>query len=132
MKFKRFMFKTSLKEEASLNVVPLIDIIFTILIFFLLIYGLSTFAISEVESEDITIPKAKLSTTFELDKTIFIEIKKGSIYVSKKLVQLNEIPYLIKNKGKPEELSCAIISDKETTYDIFTPLILKIKESGVK
>ncbi len=132
MKFRTPSFKTNLETEHRLNLVPIIDIIFTILIFFLLLYAFSKIVSIEAETEEITIPQADISESLELENTVIIEIKDNSIYIEGVLSPIQDIQKYVLRKGKPKEVNCVIMGEQNTTYNVFTPIILELKKIGVK
>lgn len=132
MKLRTPSFKTNLETEHTLNLVPIIDIIFTILIFFLLLYAFSKIVTIEKESEEITVPQADIAESLELENTVIVEIKDNNIYIEGKLSSIKDMRGYVIKKGKPEEVNCIIMGEQDTTYNVFTPIILELKKIGVK
>lgn len=128
MKFRR-----SNRTKLNTNLIPLIDVIFVILIFFLVLFRFSSFDVDENENEETGKFTNKLSKTLELEKTIFIEMNQdGKIFVDLKAVSISDLARIIKAKNtNPKDISCLLIVDRDATYELFSPLFLRLKELGI-
>lgn len=126
-------FRVSNKVELKTNLIPLIDVIFVILIFFLILYRFSTFDVAQSSDDSINIPEGNLSSTLQLKSTVFIEMSMdGKIFINGKATSIGNIQNIIKTIGEPESISCILIIDEDASYEFFSPLLLRLKSIGFR
>ena len=115
------------KELISINITPLIDIFFLLLVFFML-------ATSFIQKSTIEVNLSANEAT-ELDKekntlTIIIN-KKGTVYFNKKIINTNEIKNLIKsNLKKNPEYKILIKTHKKIPVQKVIRLIEEVRLAG--
>ena len=115
------------KELISINITPLIDIVFLLLVFFML-------ATSFIQKSTIEV-NLSANTATELDKekntlTIIIN-KKGIVYFNKKIINTNEIRNLIKsNLKKNPEYKILIKTHKKIPVQKVIRLIEEVRLAG--
>jgi len=115
------------KELISINITPLIDIVFLLLVFFML-------ATSFIQKSTIEVNLSANEAT-ELDKekntlTIIIN-KKGTVYFNKKIINTNEIKNLIKsNLKKNPEYKILIKTHKKIPVQKVIRLIEEVRLAG--
>lgn len=109
------MRRTRLEEEAQINITPLIDIIFILLLFFVLT---TTFDLNEMKSIDLQLPEAYSSAekgAFEFFNVLINA--KNELYLEQKIVSLEELTEQIKSSFlRNPSLKAAILADKSATH----------------
>ncbi|PPR15019.1 MAG: hypothetical protein CFH33_01681 [Alphaproteobacteria bacterium MarineAlpha9_Bin3] len=117
------------KRNIDLNVAPLIDIVFLLLIFFMLTSEFTDFKtidmISPNQSNTI-IQKSKLPIIINLSEKGLIEIDNVSI-------ALTDLPFTIKNKLKNSENDKIVISTlNETKINLLINIVDMIRSLGIE
>ena len=88
------------EEDESINVSPLIDVVFILLIFFIVSATFVT-----LPGVDVKRPRVEKSTSLQKNSVLFALSEKNEIFHAGKSVQLNEvgplITHAIKEKEKP-------------------------------
>lgn len=124
------MVRRSSDEEININITPLIDIVFLLLLFFVLT---STFDIKEERSLDINLPEASSGAEIKTDSffKIFIN-EKNEIYVGSKVVSIEELQTetqkAIKN-GISERTG--ILADRKTEHGTVVKVMDLLRKNGI-
>ena len=88
------------EEDESINVSPLIDVVFILLIFFIVSATFVT-----LPGVDVARPRGENATSLQKNSVLFALSDKNQIFHAGKSVQLDDVPTLIvqaiKDKGKP-------------------------------
>ena len=121
-------FKTRLKDKPRIDIIPMIDVIFFLLIFFMLF---TTFKTTPY-GLDIKLPQSTTSTKNE-DQSISVNIdKEGNFIFDDVRVSETEFGLIVKQKINLVPHIVAIINaDKETPYDYVIQAIDIMRKSGV-
>lgn len=113
------------RESAKLDLTPLIDVVFLLIIFFMVTTTFNNFG-----SVQIDLPSSTIQQT---DKTKSIEIiidKDGNYHISEDgkitQIQFSEIDYYLKTAKE-----ATVSADKNLKYQVIMDVITKIKENGV-
>ncbi|MBW1977035.1 MAG: biopolymer transporter ExbD [Deltaproteobacteria bacterium] len=122
-------FKTTKKEEPSLGIAPLIDIVFLLLIFFMVT---SHFDIAS--GVRIQLPKvSKMTYEQQKDKVTLIIDKSGLIYVGGKKIGARELmkklKYLVIEKGL---IQVVLQADKDVRHGVVVETMDIAKRAGVR
>ena len=117
------------RREASIPLSPMIDMIFLLLVFFIL----STMFMSEVHTINIKMPIAK-NTTVQHNNTFSVSLKKdGSIWLQDKPTDVESLVLEAAIESKRDDKFAVVIrADKEVDYGKVIELLDKLKTSGVK
>ena len=99
------------RESISPDLTPLIDVIFIILIFFIV----SSVLKKEETALFITLPTSQASQKVPKTKQLIIEISKNNFSLEGKIISLKELENRLKSLEKKKQ-PITIRSDKETTY----------------
>tara|TARA_B100000212_G_scaffold295236_1_gene238226 strand:- start:124 stop:528 length:405 start_codon:yes stop_codon:yes gene_type:complete len=100
------------EENIQVNILPMIDIIFVILSFFII----SSLFLTKINSIKINLPESSTSIT-EKSKTLIISINSDEqIYLKDKLISINDLPTFI----------------KASLGELETPLIILRADASVK
>lgn len=113
------------RESAKLDLTPLIDVVFLLIIFFMVTTTFNNFG-----SVQIDLPSSTIQQT---DKTKSIEIiidKDGNYHISEDgkitQIQFSEIDSYLKTTKE-----ATVSADKNLKYQVIMDVITKIKENGV-
>ena len=113
------------RESAKLDLTPLIDVVFLLIIFFMVTTTFNNFG-----SVQIDLPSSTMQQT---DKTKSIEIiidKDGNYHISEDgkitQIQFSEIDSYLKTAKE-----ATVSADKNLKYQVIMDVITKIKENGV-
>ncbi|ATV36751.1 biopolymer transporter ExbD [Fusobacterium pseudoperiodonticum] len=113
------------RESAKLDLTPLIDVVFLLIIFFMVTTTFNNFG-----SVQIDLPSSTIQQT---DKTKSIEIiidKDGNYHISEDgkitQIQFSEIDSYLKTAKE-----ATVSADKNLKYQVIMDVITKIKENGV-
>ncbi len=129
MKFDKFKKKDKLK----VNLVPLIDIIFVTLIFFLVLYRFSSFNPTEFSENAENLTQGDLSKTFELENTKIIEVDfNARIFINHNQIEENTISSLKRQIPSPNDTNCILLVDDNVSYEEFGKLVNNLESIGVK
>ena len=118
-------FKRPDKPLEMVNLIPMINLIFLLLIFFLL-----TGVISKKDSNDISRPESEFGNEVEIDnQNIVLTInKKNEILYENKKVKIEELSNFILSKNKKYILDL----DKESSIYSFNRIVKLLKEKDIK
>ena len=113
------------RESAKLDLTPLIDVVFLLIIFFMVTTTFNNFGSVQVD-----LPSSTIQQT---DKTKSIEIiidKDGNYHISEDgkitQIQFSEIDSYLKTAKE-----ATVSADKNLKYQVIMDVITKIKENGV-
>ena len=126
--FKSVRSKKSSKEQAEIKIAPLIDMVFILLIFFIV----TTSFISET---GLTVERPEARSSQSLDsESILIGIgASGEIYISGQRVGLFSLRPLVEHKLKSNpKLSTILVADKSISAELVVRVMDEIRLSGVK
>ena len=121
-----FTKKISTSPEANLDLTPIVDVVFNLLIFFAL-----SLNFSEITSSlNIKLPKAKSSETLsELQIVISIE-KNNKIYINDKPFFYDQVSNHLSNEDKNKTI--VIKADKTIDHGFVVKIMDLVKSSGFK
>lgn len=122
------MFKSTLKKKSSINIIPMIDVIFFLLVFFMLF---TTFRTTP-HGIDLQLPKA-VTVTEQENKNMVVDIsEKGEIYFDGKKISLNELNSIAENKYKSNnEIVVIINADREVKYKNIISVMDSLRQAGI-
>ena len=113
------------RVETSLNVAPLVDIVFLLLIFFLLT---STFMQPGIE---LTLPEARNSETQESEETVVQITKEGGLYLDAQPVSWEDLKTRLRNRMAAEpERTVIVKADKDVPFGFFVRVMDLSREVG--
>ena len=118
-------FKKPNKTLEMVNLIPMINLIFLLLIFFLL-----TGVVSKKDSNDISRPESEFANEVEIDNQniVFTINKKNEILHKNKTVKLEELSNFILSKNKKYILDL----DKASSIHFFNRIVKELKEKDIK
>ena len=115
-------------EEAEINITPMLDIVFIMLIFFIV-----TTSFTKETGAAIVKPLAVQAESLR-NGTILIGIRSNDdIYMSKRLIELREVRSMVERaKAENPEGSVVIVADKESRIGLVTQVMDQVKMAGVE
>jgi len=106
-------FRREQEENYSLELTPLIDVVFLLLIFFMV----STAFVDFPRRMDINLPTSKAASDDEVVKNLEIEMTKDKkVYVKGRRISLQQLETSLSNLKKPQEVKTIIRADKDIAY----------------
>lgn len=116
------------RKEARIEMLPLIDIVFLLLVFF--IYAMLSMAVHR--ALPIALPK---SGTAEIDNRPLMAVSityEGDIYIDKQPVELKDLQELLQNKTVTErEKGVQVFADRLVEYQRLFMVLDSIKKAGI-
>lgn len=115
-------------EDAEINITPMLDIVFIMLIFFIV-----TTSFTKETGAVITKPMAEQAENLR-NGTILIGIKPNDdIWMSKRLIELREVRSMVERaKAENPEGSVVIVADKDSRIGTITQVMDQVKLAGVQ
>ena len=115
-------------EDAEINITPMLDIVFIMLIFFIV-----TTSFTKETGAVITKPIAEQARNLR-NGTILIGIRSNDdIWMSKRLIELREVRSMVERaKAENPEGSVVIVADKESRIGLVTQVMDQVKLAGVE
>jgi len=115
-------------EDAEINITPMLDIVFIMLIFFIV-----TTSFTKETGATINKPIADQAIALR-NGTILIGIRSNDdIWMNKRLVELREVRSLVERaKAENPEGSVVIVADKESRIGVVTQVMDQVKMAGVE
>lgn len=123
-------FRKEAEEDYSLQLTPLVDVIFLLLIFFMV----STAFIDFTRRLDIQLPEAKAAQVVEKVKSFVIEMGVDKkIHLNGKLVTMESLETQIKSEMKTAARGSAIIkADKRLPYGNVVKVLGIVKDAKIR
>lgn len=123
-------FRKEAEEDYSLQLTPLVDVIFLLLIFFMV----STAFIDFTRRLDIQLPEAKAAQVVEKVKSFVIEMGiDKKIHLNGKLVTMESLETRIKSEMKTAARGSAIIkADKRLPYGNVVKVLGIVKDAKIR
>lgn len=120
--------QTQIKRRVRIEMLPLIDIVFLILVFF--IYAALSMAVHR--GIPVILPK---STTAKIDKKLILSVTvkaDGTIYLDKEPVSLKNLSRALEKKaGRQKETGVLLFSDRSLPYQNLFQVLDHIRMSGL-
>jgi len=117
------------KNEAKFEIVPILDVLFTLLIFFILYSVILTPNLKK--NLEVSLPKAK-SGVNQVTETVTISIlSTGQVFVNQKEVPIDDVSNEIKAKMAGSSLiHVAISADRTILYDSIVKVLDQVRLGG--
>ena len=115
-------------EDAEINITPMLDIVFIMLIFFIV-----TTSFTKETGAVITKPEAEQAISLR-NGTILIGIKPNDdIWMSKRLIELREVRSMVETaRAENPKGSVVIVADKDSRIGTVTRVMDQVKMAGVQ
>ena len=115
-------------EDAEINITPMLDIVFIMLIFFIV-----TTSFTKETGAVITKPEAEQAISLR-NGTILIGVKPNDdIWMSKRLIELREVRSMVEQaRAENPKGSVVIVADKDSRIGTVTQVMDQVKMAGVQ
>ena len=115
-------------EDAEINITPMLDIVFIMLIFFIV-----TTSFTKETGAAITKPEAEQAISLR-NGTILIGVKPNDdIWMSKRLIELREVRSMVEQaRAENPKGSVVIVADKNSRIGTVTQVMDQVKMAGVQ
>ncbi|MTI60629.1 MAG: biopolymer transporter ExbD [Firmicutes bacterium] len=122
------MFKTTLKKKSSINIIPMIDVIFFLLVFFMLF---TTFRTTPT-GIDLQLPKAVTISEQDSDNLIIDISENGDLYFENKKISINRVREIAATYYQNNNDTIAIINaDEQVLYKDIIAVMDNLRQSGI-
>ncbi|MFW6309396.1 MAG: ExbD/TolR family protein [bacterium] len=122
------MFKPSHKKKTSINIIPMIDVIFFLLVFFMLFTSFRT----NPYGMEMNLPEAVTSTEESKENTVINISEDGDFYLNDEEMSVSEIAATTRNLFDKEESEAVIINaDRDSRYNSIIQLMDSLREVGI-
>ena len=117
-------FKEEKKEQAQINILPMIDVIFAILSFLII----SSLYLTKINTIPLQLPLS--GSTSRLDKkSLIISIdKKNNIYLNQEITNIKKLRLDLQNIIKSENQNIILSADKDISYGEFIKVLDILKD----
>ena len=116
--------------ELVVNMTPLIDVVFLIIIFFILLINFS-----ELHIRNVKLPKADEARESQVDKRLKIPITiktDGFIFLDRKRVPLEDLARALKEKRAVQHgLTIEIRADEDVPYETIKQVMIKMAQAQI-
>ena len=115
-------------EEAEINITPMLDIVFIMLIFFIV-----TTSFTKETGAEITKPMAEQALALR-NGTILVGVRSNDdIWMNKRLIELREVRSMVEQaKAENPKGSVVIVADKDSRIGTVTLVMDQVKLAGVE
>mgnify|MGYP001177437643 CR=1 FL=1 len=110
-------------EDSAINVSPLIDVVFILLIFFIVSATFVT-----LPGVDVSRPKVQNASSLQKNSVLFALSEKSEIFHSGEMVELSEVSPLIRLAIKDKDKPVVIEVDKWADATVLTKLVSEAKK----
>lgn len=109
----------------QINIVPMIDVIFAILTFFIM----STLFLGRFEGLAVNLPKAKSAKPQKVIRATVTLDRSGNLYLNKNRLQVEELPNSIRKISQPgQDLVVVLNADGSVTHDRVVTVMDQIRQ----
>ena len=110
-------------EDSAINVSPLIDVVFILLIFFIVSATFVT-----LPGVDVSRPRVQNASSLQKNSVLFALSEKSEIFHSGEIVELSEVSPLIRLAIKDKDKPVVIQVDKWADATVLTKLVSEAKK----
>lgn len=109
----------------QINIVPMIDVIFAILTFFIM----STLFLGRFEGLTVTLPKAQSAQPQKVVRATVTLDKEGNLYLNKTLMKVEDLPLAIGQLSEPgKDLVVVLNADGSVTHDRVVAVMDRVRQ----
>lgn len=122
------MYKSTLKKKSSINIIPMIDVIFFLLVFFMLF---TTFRTTPT-GIDMELPRA-VTVSQQKDENIIIDIDRtGKIYYQGEILSATSLQQIATEKfAKNNQIVAIINADQNVMYKHIVAVMDNLRQVGI-
>ena len=123
------MAKHEFKDDSSINITPLIDILFILLLFFILT---STFDLENERAIDVTLPETQSEQVVETPEIFRIVLDSDNrIYVNSQEISLNQLKEMAAVRDTSTDFVTVISADEEASHGVVMSVLDILRLSGI-
>ena len=120
--------KARMEHSPQFMIIPMIDIIFFLLVFFMM----STLYMTNQETIPVSLPAAK-SASSDVVKSLQVTVASdGQLYLGKDAMSLAELKAQLLREAKSADIAVALRADKSVDYGTFIGVMDELKTSGIQ
>jgi len=122
-------FDRRLKSSAQIDMTPLIDVVFQLVIFFMI-----TSVFKVAPGINVDLPTSTSAQTVKTNEMRILAVSEDEIYVNNTRSNLKGLPVIIQKitEGKnPEEMRAILEADKEITYQLVVSILDVCRKTGI-
>ena len=121
---------TEAEQAPQINILPMIDVIFTILIFFIV----STLFLTRSQGLSVNLPKAETTQTQQREKVNLTIEADGDIFLNQELIEFNRLETELRSLIDPKTESLVILNaDRESKHGLVIEVMDILRQiEGVK
>jgi biopolymer transport protein ExbD len=119
-----------LEQPAHINIVPLLDVLFAVLTFFIM----SSLLLTKLETLSVSLPKAKNSQPQLTSKASLTINDKGELFLNRQPVQASQVVAAVQRLQQPDQpLTIVLNADRSINYGSAVEILDQIRQvPGVK
>jgi biopolymer transport protein ExbD len=122
------MFKPTLKKKTSINILPMIDVIFFLLVFFMLFTSFR----STPQGLNMQLPRAVTATEQKSQNVVINIDQSGNIFYQGEELPLDQVVAMLNKKlNNTQELTAIINADKDTRYKHVINVMDRLRKAGI-
>jgi biopolymer transport protein ExbD len=122
-------FERRLRTSAQIDMTPLVDVIFQLVIFFMI-----TSVFKVAPGINVDLPTSSSAQTVKTNEMRIMAVSEDEIYVNKDRSSLKGLPLIIQKNAegkKPEELRAILEADKQSTYQLVVSILDVCRRTGI-
>lgn len=117
-----------MSQLPQIMIIPMIDIIFFLLVFFMM----STLYMTSQESIPVNLPMAA-SARQDVVKSLQVTVAAdGNLYLGKEAMQLPQLKAQLLREAKSADIAVTLRADKDVDYGTFIAVMDELKTSGIQ
>ncbi len=114
--------------KSIINLTPMVDMLFLILLFFLV-----TSSFSEQPNIKLELPSTKYAATSKLEERVLILSEDGAMFFENNPVEMKDLVSVLKNAfSKQDEKTLTMRADKHVPYGVIVEVMDAAKGAGLK
>ncbi|MFW5996002.1 MAG: ExbD/TolR family protein [Halanaerobiaceae bacterium] len=122
------MFKPTHNKKTSINIIPLIDVIFFLLVFFMLFTSFRT----APEGLEMQLPEAVTVTEQDQENLVIYINKDGDFYFQDEEMNIGQLSSIIEEEyNNNDQITVIINADRETRYKDVVTVMDNVRELGI-
>ena len=118
-------FKRRLKTAATVDLIPMIDVVFQLVVFFMVS---STFILTP--GININLPESTSSEAVAASRLVLTVVSENEIYINKDRYSLAQLPAVLSGLERPEGGSLVLEADEGIEYALVIAVLDELRKSG--
>lgn len=119
-------FERSRRRHTHIDVAPLVDVVFNLLLFFVITYN-----VAADPAVKIRLPESKTADSQAEEQVVIALSREGQIYLGEKAIQTEDLPSLVREAlSRCKEPSVKIKADQEVPVGLLLKVVDAVKLTG--